>query len=379
MGNLKIRKQAERGLSISTVETGTLTDIRIAFNPAGINEDPSSVIARVDALLKKNKAEVVKCDLFGPPGALAAYAGCLERICADPACPVTDIVAAPYPGAELAGLQIHAVAGVPVRTIFLAGKPAARVYEDSSAKYCAIGNALPDDSGAPRDAQALAALIKLERTLGLAGLGVRDIVRTWFFLDDILPWYGDFNAVRGKFFKERNIAASLAPASTGIGAMNSAHTALVAGALAVRPKLEAFTVKELPSPMQCPAPAYGSLFSRAVEIGGPACRSVLVSGTASIGAAGETIHAGDVGGQIAHTLKVVEAILASRCMDFTDITRATAYFRNAAALSAFEKHRNDHCLPAILVQSVICRDDLLFEIEVDAVSQKAVHGESRCK
>ena len=48
------------------------------------------------------------------------------------------------------------------------------------------------------------------------------------------------------------------PASTGISARNPAGSALVAGAWALQP-LEAFArAAEIASPLQCPAPNYGS-------------------------------------------------------------------------------------------------------------------------
>lgn len=371
MKTINISRQTGRGVSIVDISRGELTETFITLRPE--SGKPSPMIARAVSALKKRGAAVVKVDVFGPLGGLSAYAGRLSRAFGGLAWPVTLVGTGPGPGAGIAGLQIHAVSGVPVETVFLGAKPVARVYEDKFAKYCVVGNVLPSKPGAPRKAQALDAFKALEKALAAAGMAMPEIVRTWFYIDDILSWYGGFNAVRGEFFKKRHMAGSSAPASTGVEGKNPAHAALVVSALAVKPKARGAAVRALPSPLQGPAPAYGSLFSRAAEISTPAYRSLFISGTASIEAGGKTIHQGDADAQIAYTMKVVGALLGSRGMDQSDVTRAIAYFRNARDIPAYERYREragSSALRPLLLQSAICRDDLLFEIEVDAVSGK---------
>jgi hypothetical protein len=76
------------------------------------------------------------------------------------------------------------------------------------------------------------------------------------------------------------------------------------------------------------------------------------------------------------TMEVVESILASRGFAFSDITRATAYFKNRAdmpALAAWCVEREVRALPVITAQCGICRDDLLFELEADAWKSTPAH------
>ena len=125
------------------------------------------------------------------------------------------------------------------------------------------------------------------------------------------------------------------------------------------------------SPLQCPAPAYGSCFSRAVEIVTPGWRRIFISGTASIAPKGESVCAGDMDGQIDLTMQVVRAILVSREMDYADVTRATAYLRNPADAPIFNRWCHKLGLvnwPLVTTQAVVCRDELLFEIELDAMA-----------
>ena len=368
MSRVKITRQAGKGLTVTTLAGPELTEIYATLTHAGPAESPAAVVRRLAALLRQYRAAVVKLDAFGAPRRLAAYSARLRSEFGAPAWPFTRVTDGAGTGAGLPGLQVHAVAGVPVRTIFLDGRPAARVYEDSRARYCAAGGLVPPDARAPRPRQALAALTALERTLGLAGMTPRDLVRTWFYLDDILDWYGDFNAVRRGFFGRNGIRAALAPASTGIGAANPGGTALVLSALAVRPKTRGAAARPVPSPLQGPAPAYGSLFSRAMEPGAPGGR-LLVSGTASIGRGGGTVHAGDVNAQLAFTMKVVGAQLAARGMRWADITRAIAYFKRPADIPAFArwlKRTGTAPFPVLAVGGAVCREDLLFELEADA-------------
>lgn len=371
MKTINISRQTGRGVSIADISKGELTETYLTLRPE--NGKPSSIIAKAVSALKKRGAAVVKVDMFGPLDGLSAYVDCLSRAFGGLAWPVTLVGTGPGPGAGIAGIQIHAVSGVPVETVFLDSKPVARVYEDEFAKYCVVGNVLPSKPGAPRKVQALDAFKTLEKALAAAGMALPDLVRTWFYIDDILSWYGGFNAARSEFFKKRHMAWKSAPASTGVEGGNPARAALVVSALAVSPKARGAVVRALPSPLQGPAPDYGSLFSRAAEISTPAYRSLFISGTASIEAGGKTIHAGDADAQIAFTMRVVEALLSSRGMDNSNVTRAIAYFRNMRDIPAYERYREkagSSALLPLVMQSVICRDDLLFEIEVDAVSRK---------
>jgi enamine deaminase RidA (YjgF/YER057c/UK114 family) len=143
----------------------------------------------------------------------------------------------------------------------------------------------------------------------------------------------------------------------------------VAGAWALQP-LDFFArIAEVHSPLQCPATAYGSSFSRAMEISSLHGRRLLISGTASVAPGGQTLWPGNLRQQIHLTMEVVEVILASRGFEFSDITRATAYFKNCAGLKEFPAWcaaRELSSLPVLAAQCGICREDLLFELEADA-------------
>jgi enamine deaminase RidA (YjgF/YER057c/UK114 family) len=106
-----------------------------------------------------------------------------------------------------------------------------------------------------------------------------------------------------------------------------------------------------------------------MEISSRHGRRLLISGTASVAPGGHTLWQGDLRQQIRHTMEVVEVILASRGFGFSDITRATAYFKNRDDMpdfAAWRATRDLRSLPAVMTHCGICRDDLLFELEADA-------------
>ncbi|TSA32488.1 MAG: hypothetical protein D4R64_15990 [Porphyromonadaceae bacterium] len=163
----------------------------------------------------------------------------------------------------------------------------------------------------------------------------------------------------------------LVPASTGISGRNHSGCALVAGVFALLVRNPLLKIQIIPSPLQCPAIKYGSFFSRAIEISASGYRQLLISGTASIDIDGQSMHLGDVRSQIDQTMKVVLAILHSRQMNWKNINRAIAYFKHAADCEFFDAYCADLGIPdfpLLIVKADICRDELLFEIEVDAIS-----------
>jgi len=275
------------------------------------------------------------------------------------------------PGTHLSGAQGFVLDGRPVHRVTLADRVVGSLWADEDADYCLLAGILPTDSSVTRGAQTTSSMEQIEIALHEAGMDFSDVVRTWFYLDDLLAWYDEFNAARTEFFQSRGVFDRLVPASTGIGARNPAGAALAVGALAIRPRHGRVHVQEVPSPLQCSATEYRSSFSRAVEVTFPDRRVLIVSGTASIAVDGKSMFTSDVAKQIHLTLDVVEAILRSRKMDWNNTSRAIGYFRDIENLPVFEKCCRDRGiapLPLIPVHATVCRDDLLFEIELDAIS-----------
>jgi enamine deaminase RidA (YjgF/YER057c/UK114 family) len=343
-------------------------EISLTLRPLG-GEGMMELFGRLAATLKELDATIAALIIFGSTRASAAATEGMRRVFGAVDWPVTWVEGVACDGGAIAGIQVFAFAGDGLRRIVLDGRVVGSVFEDDSARHCVLGGLGPVRQGLKRSAQTSVTFQRMSEALGQAGLSLADVVRTWFYLDDLLAWYGEFNEVRNLLYAGIDFRSGSSPASTGISGGNPAGTALVAGAWAVRPLNASTRIEEVASPLQCPAPAYGSAFSRAMEMISKNGRRLWISGTASVAPGGQTLWPGDLAKQIDLTLDVVDAILRSRGFEFTDLTRATAYFKNpadAARLSEACAARRLRPLPLVSTGCGICRPDLLFELEADA-------------
>lgn len=333
-------------------------------------EEVAALFRRMTEALRG--ATILHLLAFGPVGSRPAAMETLRRRFDDVDWPVTWVEGGPCDSGGMAGLQVWAFAGSPVQRLRFDNRVVGSVFQDGAARHCLLGGLGPAANTGTRADQTEQALKYLKTALGLAGFTLGDTVRTWFFLEDILSWYDEFNRVRTQFYSGHRFRTGSLPASTGVGARNPAGAALALAARAMQPLNASARAGEVASPLQCPAPAYGSSFSRAMEISSAGSRQLLISGTASIAPAGETLWRGDVRQQVALTMQVVEAILRARGCSPADLTRAVAYFKHRAdapALAEWCAANGWPALPAVTTQCDICRDDLLFELEADAITR----------
>ena len=366
----RIRRQHGDGLDLVAVESPPVTELHLTVTPMK-GESINAMAERLTEALNSWDATVVRQIVFGSTAAYPATLKTLRQVLDDPELPVAWVEGASCGDHAIAGIQIHAIAGARVRTLSGNGRPLARTWEDALATHCVVNTILPTRTQATPSEQTREVFEKLQTGLASAGMTMKDLVRTWFYLDDILLWYGEFNRVRNDVFAHNELRPHSLPASTGVGGRNPMGAALAAAVWAVRPHDPAAKVMHFaPSPEQCPAPAYGSAFSRAVEIGSAGFRRLLVSGTASIASDGKTEHVGDARAQIERSMQVVAAILESRRMTFADTAFATAFFKSPADAPLFADWLARHgqqSMPVVSAGCDICRDNLLFEIELEAV------------
>lgn len=125
--------------------------------------------------------------------------------------------------------------------------------------------------------------------------------------------------------------------------------------------------------------AYGSAFSRGMRIDLNGLTILLVSGTASIDDEGRTVHVGDLRAQTRRTFENITGLLASEGATWHDIVRTSCYLRDIERdYDAFNAERNDFYkeqkldpLPASTgIQAILCRPDLLIEIEAIAMFRR---------
>jgi enamine deaminase RidA (YjgF/YER057c/UK114 family) len=364
-----LKRQTSPGADLTLAEHDGVLELHITLRPLP-GERPAATVQRLAQLLCAHRACVVRQEVFGSLAARDEVLQTLRAELGEICWPVTYVEGQSCAGEPLAGLHVLAVAGAAVKTVSLGGSPVGRIYRDASARYLLLGDVRPSSLSLSKADQARQAYEALEEALRAGDMDMPNLARTWLFLDDVLAWYGPFNEVRTTFYRERGVFERMVPASTGVSGRNAPRAALVTGAWAVEGLQDGFCMREVASPRQCPAPAYGSSFSRAVELLTPALRRVMVSGTASIEPGGASVGGGDVEAQIDLTMEVVRAILVSRELDFPEVSRATAYFKRAEDIRSFDLWRGRYSLqswPVVCTVADICREELLFEIEVDAL------------
>lgn len=337
-----------------------------------------AVFERLAGQLCAAQAEITHLLVFGAVSAQAGVDRAMRDGLGEVTWPVTWVEGASCGGEALAGVQAFAVSGRPVTRVRLGSRVVASVYDDGDARHCVLGGIGPNSLALRAPAQVQQMFGNLECALDLAGFTFSDVVRTWFYNDDLLSWYDDFNRVRSAHYANIPWRTGSLPASTGVAARNPAGAALAVAAWAVRPLSGRSWAREVASPLQCPAPQYGSSFSRAMEVGSGGWRRLAISGTASIYPQGNTAFVGNAKKQVDLTMEVVAAILQSRGMDFGDATRAVAYFKHPLFQAYFDAWCGARFLhlPVVPVQCDICRDDLLFEIEMDARRPEFTPGRS---
>ncbi|HUM05132.1 MAG TPA: Rid family hydrolase [Terriglobales bacterium] len=124
---------------------------------------------------------------------------------------------------------------------------------------------------------------------------------------------------------------------------------------------------------------YGSAFSRGMRIDLKGLTILLISGTASIDDQGNTVHVGDLRAQLRRTFDNITGLLASEGATWHDIVRTTCYLRDIERdykafneeRAAFYKEQGLNPLPASTgIQAILCRPDLLVEIEAIAMFRR---------
>jgi len=119
-----------------------------------------------------------------------------------------------------------------------------------------------------------------------------------------------------------------------------------------------------------------SSFSRGMRIDLNGVTILLISGTASIDEHGVSVHIGDFRAQLKRTFENITGLLESEGCTWKDMVRTTCYLRDIErdyeafneVRTAFYQEQGLDPLPASTgIQAILCRPDLLIEIEAIAM------------
>ncbi len=220
--------------------------------------------------------------------------------------------------------------------------------------------------------QAREMLIRAESCLNAEGFSFGNVIRTWFYVNNLERDYADFNQVRRRFYREQSVMPL--PASTGIqGATYPTERGCAMDLYAItggRPR----EIEVMHAPTLNEAPSYGAWFSRGIKLSLKDRDVLFVSGTASIDSSGKVIHKGDIEGQVHRMFLNVQKLLSGQGATMGDIVTGTTYLKHKEHFEAFYKVCRERSIPMGFPNTVtfadVCRPDWLCEIEVTAVCSK---------
>jgi enamine deaminase RidA (YjgF/YER057c/UK114 family) len=297
-----------------------------------------------------------------------------------PAAPPSFVEGVPLGSQDLAGIHVVAARGRggAGRLLMRDGQVCGRMIRTEGGELFAMSDVgrLTRDRGLDGAADTRQVLCTAEGLLAEQGWAFRDVTRTWFYLRDILDWYGPFNRVRNEEFRRMGLLSGpsrgLIPASTGIEGRNPRGGWCTLDFLAARPAPGAgpFEIRRLSNARQSEATEYGSAFARGASLALGGARYVFVSGTASIDDHGSSVHPDDFESQMRLTLETVETLLEGAGATLEHVVQATAFVKDARDRRAFEALSSDSGLasvPPVSMLADVCRDELLFELDATAV------------
>jgi len=293
--------------------------------------------------------------------------------------PVTFVQGDPCIGGFFAGIHITGVLCNDInksfiKTIEYDNKLVGRIFENQLFKEIFLSGISDYKNASSLAEQASLMFYKAKRILKKENADIKNIIRTWLYFPRILDWYGEFNKVRNRCFKEFNLISKkdiYLPASTGIQGKRFDDEECFMDILCLVPKSEEIKISVMNNNRQNEAFEYGSAFSRGIKVTYNNKSHFYISGTASINTRGKTIYYDDPQGQITETLLNIASLLESENSGLKNIARSAAYCKNR---EVYEKAKQivksfhlEH-IPFIYLFADVCREELLFEVGAIAVN-----------
>ncbi|HPC61102.1 MAG TPA: dioxygenase [Verrucomicrobiota bacterium] len=311
--------------------------------------------------------------------------------------PVTNYVLQPPCNGAAVAMEVWAVGGGDVRIEHFGPQVLTVTYDGLRWIYCGGIESPASVSGVYQ--QTTGGIKALEAALRLAGSGLEDVVRTWYYLGGInavegeLERYKEFNRARTDAYREVDFCrgipgvrgpGAVLPASTGIGMRGGG---LILSSLGLQTRRQDISLFPLENPLQVPAyqypPTYSPespKFSRAMALGLGHYVTSWISGTASI-VNSESLYPGDIARQTMQTLDNIERLIAPENCAAHGFPQAGARLDDLAKVRVYIKRPEDYArcksvceerlgkVPVLYLVADVCRPELLVEIEGVAFSR----------
>jgi enamine deaminase RidA (YjgF/YER057c/UK114 family) len=198
-----------------------------------------------------------------------------------------------------------------------------------------------------------------------------NLIRTWFFVQNIDANYGGLVKARKEFFAEHGLTPETHfVASTGIeGTSANPNAKILLDAYSIkgvqREQIKFLSALDHLSPTQL----YGVTFERGTSITYRDRKHIFISGTASIDRNGKILHEGNLSGQIERTVENVEALLKPAGATLKDMCVLLAYVRDPEDQAVVSRQIREIFgdIPMETIVAPVCRPGWLVEIEGMAI------------
>lgn len=282
-------------------------------------------------------------------------------------CPVSIISQIPYPDAKVSLWAYHISDNKPLRFTPDKGLVRGNLIHFWDTKIICT-----DKETVYQQTECL--LSKYEKILEKRKMKMADnLIRTWFFIQDIDNNYREFVEARKNVFKKNGLMPETHfVASTGVeGKTTDVRAKVLLDAYSIK-GVEQNQLKFIKAPQYiCPTYVYGVTFERGVVINYRDRSHIFISGTASINNKGEIVYQGDIEKQLQHTLQNIEILLAQVDCSFEHICVFIVYVRDISDACFVHKEMKKRFsnIPLLVVCANVCRPGWLVEIECQAIHQ----------
>jgi len=276
-------------------------------------------------------------------------------------CAVSLVCQPPGPSAKVSLWAYHVSDQNGNRPILPGGSPA---------HYWTTGLTCPVAGGSCDQTRGI--LEKYDAFLKSHGMSLADnVIRTWFFVQNIDANYHGLVAARKEFFAEHGLTADTHfIASTGIEGGHADIAATVTMDAYAVSGIRPAQISYLTAPDHLsPTHIYGVTFERGTAVTYRDRRHVIISGTASIDSQGKILHHGDALRQLDRAIENVEALLAPAGAGLEDMAAIIVYVRDISdhtpILHKMRQRFGD--IPMTVVCASVCRPGWLVELEGMAI------------
>ncbi len=338
----------------------------------GPTADATEVYAEALEYLVERGLSVAQEKAFVAPAAAAAFADARRASWSahglEPRSPRTTVLDPPSLETPVAGVQLLATDAT-VRPVTHDGAVVGLCLAADELAMLFAAELHGLDAG-PGAADQMTAMFQRAGDLTSAsGYAFDQVARTWLYVHPLLEHYDALNATRDRFFRGLGLLTDdgprYLPASTGIQGAHPHDARAFMDLVAVR----GAPVQPMRTSHQCEASDYGSAFARGMVVDLPDSQLLYASGTASIDDRGRTVHVGDSRGQVLETYAAIETLLGLQDSGWRDVVTGVSFCKDEATWQTWLDLRREGAipdLPLIPVQADVCRDDLLYELEVTA-------------